>query len=404
MRPDPNAIEPRALSGLRAIPGGVWALGFVSFFMDVSSEMIHGLLPLFLVHVLGASAVALGLIEGIAEATGSITKVFSGTLSDWLGKRKLLTGLGYAIGAASKPLFALAPSVSWVLAARFSDRIGKGVRGAPRDALVADLAPADVRGAAYGLRQTLDTAGAFAGPLLAVALMQATHDDFRFVFWAAVCPALVSVAVLVFGVVEPDRPRRLDADRSALRLAGLGQLGPTYWGIVAVGAVLTLARFSEAFLVLRAASLGLPLALAPLVLVVMNLLYATSAYPMGALSDSIDRRIIVGIGFGMLALADLVLAFAPGPWVAMVGVGLWGFHMGMTQGLLGALVADTAPEALRGTAFGFFHLISGVTMLIASVLAGLLWERLGAPATFLAGAAFTMSGVVAMLVLANRRH
>ena len=391
-----------AVARLKEVPKGVWALGFVSLFMDTSSEMIHGLLPVFMVNVLGASATALGLVEGIAESTASITKVFSGTLSDWLGKRKLLTGLGYALGAASKPLFALAPSVSWVLVARFSDRIAKGVRGAPRDALVADITPANLRGAAYGLRQALDTIGAFAGPLVAVVLMQATHNDFRLVFWVAVFPALVSVAVLVFGVSEPDRPRELAANGSALRFAGLDQIGAGYWVIVAVGAVLTLARFSEAFLVLRVASLGLPLAFAPLVLVVMNLLYASSSYPMGALSDSVDRRLIVGVGFGVLILADLVLAVAPSARVALLGVGLWGLHMGMTQGLLGALVADTAPEPLRGTAFGVFHLVSGIAMLIASVLAGVLWERLGAPATFFAGAVFTSVGLAAMLVVARR--
>jgi MFS family permease len=387
---------------LRAIPRGVWALGFVSLFMDVSSEMIHGLLPLFLVNVLGASAVALGLVEGIAEATASITKLFSGALSDRLGKRKLLTGLGYALGAASKPLFALAPSVSWVLVARFSDRIGKGVRGAPRDALVADITPAPLRGAAYGLRQALDTVGAFAGPLLAVVLMQASHDDYRLVFWVAGLPALVSVAVLVFGVSEPDRPPRPDAPPPGLRFAGLAQLGASYWLVVGVGAVLTLARFSEAFLVLRVASLGVPATFAPLVLVVMNVLYAASSYPMGALSDSVDRRLIVGVGFGVLVLADLALALAAGPLLALAGVGLWGLHLGMTQGLLGALVADTAPESLRGTAFGVFHLVSGILMLVASVLAGVLWERLGAPATFLAGAAFTSLGLAAMLVVARR--
>jgi MFS family permease len=386
---------------LKAVPRGVWTLGFVSLFMDVSSEMIHGLLPVFLVNVLGASAIALGLVEGIAESTASITKVFSGTLSDWLGKRKLLTGLGYALGAASKPLFALAPSVSWVLFARFSDRIGKGVRGAPRDALVADITPANLRGAAYGLRQGLDTVGAFAGPLFAVALMRLTRNDFRFVFWVAVLPALVSVAVLVFGVTEPGRPHRLGGARRALRFAGVRQLSRSYWLVVAVGAILTLARFSEAFLVLRVTSLGLPFALAPLSLVVMNLLYASSSYPMGTLSDSIDRRLVVVVGFGVLILADLVLAAARGPWVALLGVGLWGLHMGMTQGLLGALVADTAPESLRGTAFGVFHLVSGIAMLIASVLAGVLWERLGAPVTFLAGAAFTSLGLAGMIVVAR---
>jgi MFS family permease len=371
--------------------------------MDVSSEMIHGLLPVFLVNVLGASAAALGLVEGIAESTASITKVFSGTLSDWLGKRKLLTGLGYALGAVSKPFFAMAPSVGWVLGARFADRIGKGVRGAPRDALIADITPADARGAAFGLRQALDTVGAFAGPLLAIALMSATHDDFRLVFWIAVCPALVSVGVLVFGVTEPDRPTALDAERAAPRFAALGEIGASYWVIVAIGAVLTLARFSEAFLVLRATSLGLPFAFAPLVLVVMNVLYAGSAYPMGALSDAIDRRLIIGVGFGVLILADLVLAAASGVLGVLLGVALWGLHLGMTQGLLGALVADTAPERLRGTAFGVFHLVSGIAMLLASVLAGILWAQLGAPATFLASATFTAVGLASMLLVATRR-
>jgi MFS family permease len=391
-----------ALRRLRLVPGGVVALGLVSLFMDISSEMIHGLLPVFLVDVLGASAVALGLVEGIAESTASITKVFSGALTDWLGRRKLVTGVGYALAAASKPLFAVAPSIAWVLTARFTDRIAKGVRGAPRDALVADLTPVPLRGAAYGLRQTLDTVGAIAGPLLAIALMRATGDDFRTVFWLAVIPAVVSVAVLVVGVAEPDRPQPESVKAPAPRFAQLGRLGASYWAIVAFGSVLTLARFSEAFLVLRVTSMGLPAALAPGVLVVMNVVYAGSSYPMGALSDSIDRKRIVTAGFGTLIAADLVLAFAPGVGAALLGVALWGLHMGMTQGLLGALVADTAPVELRGTAFGVFHLSSGLAMLIASVLAGVIWERLGAPATFLTGAAITALGVAAMRFATRR--
>jgi MFS family permease len=392
----------RQAEGWRAIPGGIWALGFVSLFMDISSEMIHGLLPVFLVTVLGASAVAVGLIEGIAEATASITKVFSGVLSDRLGKRKLLTGIGYGLGAVSKPLFALAPSASWVFVARFSDRIGKGVRGAPRDALVADIAPPQLRGAAFGLRQALDTIGAFAGPLLAIALMALTDDDFRLVFWIAVIPALLAVAILVVGVKEPERQRQTEAAEPRVRLADIRQFGIAYWGIVAVGGVLTLARFSEAFLVLRAEALGLPLALTPLVLVVMNVVYALAAYPMGALSDRGDRRLMLAAGFGVLVAADLVLALAPTVLVTMLGVALWGLHMGMTQGLLAALVADVAPAALRGTAFGLFHLVSGIALLLASVIAGALWELVGAPATFLAGAAFTAAGLVAMLAIARR--
>jgi MFS family permease len=283
-----QAVAQTASPGL---PRGIWALGLVSMFMDISSEMIHSLLPVFLVTILGASAVTVGLIEGIGEATASISKLFSGWLSDRLGKRKALTVIGYGLGALSKPLFALAPTPSWVLVARFSDRIGKGIRGAPRDALVGDLAPAGLRGAAYGLRQSLDTVGAFAGPLLAMALMALFADDFRLVFWLAVVPGLIAVAILVLGVREPAQARPLAEARVPIRWSELGRLGRLFWGVVAVGAVLTLARFSEAFLILRAEDTGLSLALIPLVLVVMNVVYAASAYPMGALSDRYDRRL-----------------------------------------------------------------------------------------------------------------
>jgi len=402
VRPDPQVTSRlRAFSRLRAVPGGIWALGFVSLFMDISSEMVHSLLPVFLVDVLGASAVTLGLIEGIGEAAASITKLFSGTLSDRLGRRKLLTGLGYGLGAAAKPFFALATSASWVLAARFGDRVGKGIRGAPRDALVADLAPPHLRGAAYGLRQALDTVGAFAGPLLAFALLQHAAHDIRFVFRIAVIPALLSVAILIFGVKEPVRQRD-PAEPRRLQLAAIRRLGAAYWAIVAVGALLTLARFSEAFLVLRVASLGLPLASVPLVLVVMNVVYALSAYPMGSFSDSIDRRLLLAAGLAVLALAEGVLAAATSVWVALIGVALWGLQMGMTQGLLAALVADAAPARVRGTAFGVFHLVSGLAMLLASLLAGVLWEQIGAPATFVAGALFTGAALVALLLVIAR--
>jgi len=372
-------------------------------FMDISSEMIHSLLPVFLVTVLGASAVTVGFIEGVGEATASISKLFSGWLSDRLGKRKALTVIGYGLGALSKPLFALAPTPSWVLVARFSDRIGKGIRGAPRDALVGDLAPAGRRGAAYGLRQSLDTVGAFGGPLLAMALMALFSDDFRLVFWLAVVPGLIAVAILVLGVREPGQARPLAEARVPIRWSELGRLGRLFWGVVAVGTVLTLARFSEAFLILRAEDAGLSLALIPLVLVVMNVVYAASAYPMGALSDRYDRRLVLAAGFVALILADIVLALAPGIWGVMLGIGLWGLHMGMTQGLLAALVADAAPTDLRGTAFGLFNLASGVALLLASLIAGLLWERVGPYATFLAGAVFTAIGLAGTVALVGRR-
>jgi len=374
----------------RAIPGSIWALGFVSMFMDTSSEMIHSLLPVFLVSVLGAGPVAVGLIEGVAEATASVTKIFSGALSDYLGKRKLLVSIGYGLAAVTKPLFPLAPSMGWVLTARFVDRVGKGIRGAPRDALVGDLAPPALRGACYGLRQSLDTVGAFAGPMLAVVLMWATGDDFRLVFWVAVVPAFVAVALLLIGVREPDTARLPEEARAPVRMSELRGLGAAYWWLVIVASVLTLARFSEAFLLLRAQSVGLAVALVPLVLVVMNVAYTLAAYPAGYLSDRMDRRTLVALGALVLIGSDIVLARATGVGHVLLGAVLWGLHMGLTQGLLAALVTDATPARLRGTAFGIFNLAGGAAMLVASVLAGWLWSRYGAPATFYAGAVFTV--------------
>ncbi|MDP2405616.1 MAG: MFS transporter [Hydrogenophaga sp.] len=382
------------------LPAAIWVLGFVSLLMDISSEMVHSLLPLFMVGTLGASALVVGLIEGLAEATALIVKVFSGVLSDWWGKRKWLAVFGYALGALTKPLFALAPGIGTVLTARLLDRVGKGVRGAPRDALVADIAPPDMRGAAFGLRQSLDTVGAFVGPLLAVGLMLLWANDFRAVFWVAVVPGLLAVGLLVLGVREPDRPvgqRR----NNPIRRENLRRLGSAYWWVVGLGAVFTLARFSEAFLVLRAEQSGVPLALVPLVMVAMNLVYAASAYPFGRLSDRMNHRTLLALGLAVLIAADLVLA-ANAHWTTLLaGVALWGLHMGMTQGLLATMVADTAPADLRGTAFGFFNLVSGAALLLSSAIAGLLWDRLGASFTFYAGAGF--SGL-ALLGLALRRR
>jgi len=384
-------------SGWRAIPGSIWALGFVSMFADISSEMIHSLLPVFLVSALGASALTVGLIEGIAEATALITKVFSGTLSDYLGRRKFLTGLGYGLAAFTKPMFPLASSVGWVVTARFVDRIGKGIRGAPRDAMVADIAPPHLRGACYGLRQSLDTVGAFAGPLMATVLMALTLNNFRTVFWIAVVPAFLALALMVF-VKEPETVRLDGKPRSPIRRADFSQLGAAYWRLVLIAAVLTLARFSEAFLVLRAQNIGLPIALVPLVMVLMNVLYAASAYPAGHLSDQMDRRLVLAVGFAVLIASDVVLALATGVWHVMAGVALWGLHMGLTQGMLAAMVADTTPPRLRGTAFGVFNLASGIAMLIASFLAGWLWDQYGPQATFYAGAGFTTMALTGLMI------
>ena len=374
----------------------MWALGLVSMLMDISSEIIHALLPVYLVTVLGASMVTVGFIEGIAEATASITKVFSGALSDWLGKRKLLAAIGYGLAAFTKPIFPLAPSVDWLVAARFIDRIGKGIRGAPRDALVADIAPTHLRGASFGLRQSLDTVGAFVGPALAIGLMWLTANSFQAVFWVAVIPAFLAVALLVFAVDEPERPPGLRKVQSPLSVAELKRLGLAYWWIVGIAVVFSLARFSEAFLILRAQAVGLPVVLVPLVLVLMNVVYAFAAYPAGVLSDHVNRITILGVGFSLLIAADLVLGFTNGLAGVAAGVALWGLHMGFTQGLLATLVADTAPPELRGTAYGMFNLLSGLALLIASVLAGALWENVGPQSTFFSGALFTAIALVGL--------
>ena len=377
------------------IPTGVWVLGFVSLLMDVSSEMIHSVLPLFMVTTLGAGALAVGIVEGLAESTALIVKVFSGVLSDYVGKRKGLTVLGYALGAATKPLFAIAPTVGIVLGARLLDRIGKGIRGAPRDAMVADITPPHLRGAAFGLRQSLDTVGAFTGPLLAVALMLLWANDFRRVFWIAVIPAAMAVALLVIGIREPEHPQS-GARANPISRANLSRLGGAYWWVVALGAVISLARFSEAFLVLRASG-GVALALVPLVMVAMNVAYAGAAYPFGALSDRVSHRTLLGGGLVVLLVADLVLASSDHWAVVLAGVVLWGVHLGITQGLLATMVANTAPSDLRGTAYGFFNLASGIFMLVASVGAGWLWDRLGPAYTFYAGAVFCLAAL-ALLV------
>jgi MFS family permease len=394
--------RPSAETSWRAIPRGVWALGFVSLFMDLSSEMIHALLPLYLVTALGTSVVTVGLIEGIAEATASIVKVFSGVVSDWIGRRKLLAAVGYGLAAFTKPVFPLAPSVGWLVAARFVDRVGKGIRGAPRDALIADLSPSHIRGASFGLRQSLDTVGAFLGPLLAIVLMWVTADHFVSVFWIAVIPAFVSFALILFAVRDPDRTDGTRASRMPLSGGELARLDPTYWWVVAVATVFTLARFSEAFLVLRAQSVGVSAMLVAAVLVVMNVVYAASAYPVGALSDRMSRSTLLILGLIVLVVADIVLAVAPGMTVVCIGAALWGLHMGMTQGLFAALVADTAPPELRGTAFGVFNLVTGLALLVASVLAGALWDVAGPQATFLAGAAFAILTVIGLVPLRGR--
>lgn len=382
------------------IPPTVWALGFVSMFMDISSEIVHSLLPLFLTATLGASVAMVGLIDGIAEATASIAKVFSGYISDRIGRRKPLILLGYGLGALSKPLFALAGSPGLVLGARFIDRVGKGLRGAPRDALVADVTPLDIRGRAYGLRQSLDTLGAFVGPLAAIGLMAMLAGDMRAVFWLAVVPGLFAVLLVIFGVEGGKREAAPTEARVPLRLEDLHDFDRGFWLVVAIGVIFTLARFSEAFLILKANADGLPLALAPLVLVVMNVVYSLGAYPAGVLADEKGPHRPLVYGLACLVAADMLLAFGKGLPAAFAGIALWGAHMAFTQGLLAQLVAERAPENLRGSAFGVFNLATGVTTLAASVVAGLLWDHVGPSATFMVGGGF--AAITAFLVIGRR--
>jgi MFS family permease len=368
------------------LPGSVWALGLVSLCMDMSSEMIHGLLPVFLVGTLGVSAFALGLIEGVAEATASISKIFSGALSDRVGKRKPLILLGYGMAALTKPLFPLADSAFTVFTARFIDSIGKGVRGAPRDALMADVTPADQRGAAYGLRQSMDTFGAFAGPLIAIGLMVGLSFGIRHVFWVACVPALFAVMVLFFGVEEPANVAKQPARGNPLAGFRVRDYPRAFWGLVGLVLMFTLMRFSEAFLVLRASDAGLSASWIPLTLVVMSATYLLTAYPAGRLSDHMSRHVLLALGCVVMLIADLLLAFAPSlPWV-FAGIAMWGVHMGLTEGLIAALAADYAPEKLRGTAFGLINLARGVMALFASMLAGALWTWSGPATTFITGA------------------
>ena len=371
--------------------------------MDLSSELVHSLLPVFLVSTLGASVITVGLIEGVAEAATLIAKVFSGAISDYFRRRKGLILLGYGMAALTKPLFPLATSAEAVFIARFLDRIGKGIRGAPRDALVADVAPPAIRGACFGLRQSMDTVGAFLGPSLAILMMFLLANDIRQVLWFAVVPAFITVFLIVLGIEDPEDMSARHRFRSPIRLNALKQFSGDYWRVVAVGAIFTLARFSEAFLVLRAQQVGFAIEWVPLVMIVMSLAYSFSAYPAGILSDRVNRRNLLAAGIVLLIMADLVLAWAGSPLGVLLGVALWGLHMGCTQGILAAMIAEVTPPELKGTAFGLFNFASGLFMLLASVIAGGLWDRYGPAITFYVGAAFSLSALVMLIMHARWR-
>jgi MFS family permease len=382
----------------RALPKGIWVLGLGSMLMDTSSELVHSLLPVFMSTVLGASMAAIGVIEGVAEGTAAVTKVFSGAASDYFRRRKFLVVLGYGLAAVTKPVFPLATSIGWVFGARFVDRVGKGIRGAPRDALIADITPPKLLGAAYGLRQALDSVGAFLGPMLALVFMAWFSNNIKSVRWVAALPALLSVLLLVALVREPEPEAHAARPAGRLRVADARQLSRRYWLVVALGAVFTLARFSEAFLVLRASDVGLAIGFVPAIMIVMNLVYATLAYPAGAAADKRSARTLLVLGLAVLILADAALALAASPGAVFAGAAFWGLHLALTQGLLSKLVADCAPPALRGTAFGIFNLVSGGALLAASVIAGALWSASGASATFVAGAGFAAVAAAGLLL------
>ena len=379
------------------IPRTVWALGAVSLFMDISSEMIHAVLPLFMSAGLGASAFAIGLTEGAAEGVALLVKVFSGMISDRFGHTKLLVLLGYGLAVCTKPFFALANSVEQVFFCRFADRIGKGLRGAPRDALIASVTPKPILGAAFGLRQSLDSAGAFVGPALATLLLACFSESYRFIFWCALIPGLICLALIVFEVKAPEAPVKKRVN--PLTKAAMKLLPKGFWALIAMSALFSLARFSNAFIVLRAADCGIAVALVPLVMVAMNAVFAFSSYPFGKLADRMKPTELLIAGVALLAASDAVLGLATGPWAILAGVALWGLHLGATQGIFSMLIAHLAPAELRGTAFGLYNLVSGGALLITGALAGLLSDAWGFGAPFFAGLVFSALTLVALLFL-----
>ncbi|HEU5286377.1 MAG TPA: MFS transporter [Sphingomicrobium sp.] len=385
------------------LPRNVWILGFVSLLMDLSSEIYHALLPLFITVTLGLPAAALGAIDGIAEATASFAKLASGRMSDRSRRRKPLILAGYGLAALSKPLFPLASGAAEVMGARFADRLGKGIRGAPRDGMIADETPPEVRGRAFGLRQALDTVGAFLAPLAAIGLMILLAGNIRAVFWIAVIPAMLCFLLAWLALRERAPPHPEQGQRPPF-FAGFRELDRATRRLIAVGFLFTLARFSEGFLILRGFDVGLSATLSPLVLVLFNLAFLALAYPAGSWSDRMSPKAILMIGMAVLVAADLVLAQPLGLPGLAVGVALWGAHMALTQGVFARLIADVAPPHLRATSFGAFYFVGGIGTLLASLGAGLLWDRSGPDATFIAGAAVAAVAMAMLSLLPEQRR
>lgn len=389
-----SSVKPKQQS--RNIHPNVWILGLVSLFTDFGTKAIQSVLPLFLLSVLGANLTTIGLIEGIAESTASTLKLFSGVLSDYWGRRKELAILGYGLSAAIIPVFALANSPFWILVARFGDRLGKGIRVAPRNALVADVTPTEQRGAAYGLRQTLDTIGAFSGPLAATLILLISGQNFRLVFWVALIPGIISVALLVKGIRET--PSSQGKRGQPIQWSFCQQLGRNYWALLGVAALFNLGNFSDAFLLLKAQEIGIAAAWIPLSMIVMNFSYMLSAYPLGLLSDRIGRKQLLVAGFWLFALVYLGFAWVEQPWQIWGLFAFYGVYLGMSQGILLALVADLTPGELRGTGFGIINLVIGIILLPASLLAGFLWQTVNPQAPFILGSLLAIAASVLLLL------
>jgi len=390
-------IKNKNLSKLNKIPKSIWTLGIISLFMDISSEVIRSLLPIYMVSILGASIIAIGIVEGISEATFLLIRIFSGILSDYLEKRKVISVIGYAISALSKPLFPLANSVSLILLASFFDRLGKGVRESPRDALIGDIAPKAIRGACFGLRRSLDTIGAIIGPILAILGLIIFSNNIKSILWISVIPAILSVIIFMVGIQDIKRKYSEDEIKVVFKLKSIFKLGYKYWQVVWIGGILNLARFSEAFLILKAYQIGLPITYVPFVIVIMNCFYATASYPAGILSDNVDRKTILTIGIIFLFIADLILAFANNIWALAVGVGLWGMHMAFSKGILDAMLADITPSRLLGSAYGIFYFICGIAVLLASMISGGLWQIYGSFYSFLFGAFLALLACISLI-------
>jgi len=370
------------------IPRTVWVLGFVSLLMDISSEMIHALLPLFMAGTLGASAIWIGLVEGIGEGTALIAKVFSGVVADRFGHKKRLVFAGYFLGVISKPVFALAGSMPVVLAARFFDRIGKGLRGAPRDAIVADVTDESIRGAAYGLRQSLDAAGAFVGPLLAALLLLLWTEELRSIFWIALIPGAACLALILFGVEDNVTPT-VNTKHIAWKDLKI-VITPAFVQLVILGTLFSLARFSNAFIVLRAADIGIEHAWIPMTVVLMNIAFSLSSYPFGKLADKLNPMKLLALGMVLLALANLLFAYAANYRILAAGIVLFGMHLGATQGIFSTIISEIAPSEVRATAFGIFNFFSGLALLASGLVAGSLWEYMGAQYCFGGGVVFAL--------------